>query len=187
MSSTSAPTRNRVGSPGPIFSTSAIASPRASSRRVKRRCSSTTRSTFSTPPARQGHRKGRRSRTTTFLNNGYFVGEVLRYTEHDRICVPVPFYHCFGCVLATWRPSRTAARVVIPGESFDADATLRAIEAERCTSIYGVPTMFIAQLDHPRFSSVQLETPAHRHHGRRVRVPIEVMRQRHRPHARAGR
>jgi fatty-acyl-CoA synthase len=92
------------------------------------------------------------------LNNGYFVGEVLRYTEHDRICLPVPFYHCFGCVLGNMAAVTHGSAIVIPGESFDPEATLRTIEAERCTSIYGVPTMFIAQLDHPRFSSVQLET-----------------------------
>jgi len=92
------------------------------------------------------------------LNNGYITGEVLRYTEHDRICAPVPFYHCFGCVLGNMAALTNGSAVVIPGESFDPDATLRAIEAERCTSIYGVPTMFIAQLDHPRFGDVQLET-----------------------------
>jgi fatty-acyl-CoA synthase len=92
------------------------------------------------------------------LNNAYFVGEILRYTERDRICVPVPFYHCFGCVLGNLAAVTHGSAVVIPGESFDPDSTLRAIEAERCTSIYGVPTMFIAQLDHPRFSSFQLET-----------------------------
>jgi len=92
------------------------------------------------------------------LNNGYFVGEALRYTEHDRICVPVPFYHCFGCVLANLAALTHGCAVVIPGESFDPDATLRTIEAERCTSIYGVPTMFIAQLDHPRFGSTRLDT-----------------------------
>ena len=72
--------------------------------------------------------------------------------------MPVPFYHCFGCVLGNLAAVTHGSAVVIPGESFDPDATLRAIEAERCTSIYGVPTMFIAQLDHPRFGSVQLET-----------------------------
>jgi fatty-acyl-CoA synthase len=92
------------------------------------------------------------------LNNGYFVGEVLAYTEHDRICVPVPFYHCFGCVLANMAALTHGCAVIIPGESFDPDATLGTIEAERCTSIYGVPTMFIAQLDHPRFASVDLGT-----------------------------
>jgi fatty-acyl-CoA synthase len=105
-----------------------------------------------------GSPKGATLSHHNILNNGYFVGEVLRYTEHDRICVPVPFYHCFGCVLANMAAVTHGCAVVLPGESFDPDATLRTIEAERCTSIYGVPTMFIAQMDHPRFGSVRLET-----------------------------
>ena len=105
-----------------------------------------------------GSPKGATLSHHNILNNGYIAGEVLRYTEHDRICAPVPFYHCFGCVLANLAALTHGCAVVIPGESFDPDATLRAIEAERCTSIYGVPTMFIAQLDHPRFGSVQLDT-----------------------------
>ena len=105
-----------------------------------------------------GSPKGATLSHHNILNNGYFVGEVLRYTEHDRICLPVPFYHCFGCVLGNMAAVTHGSAVVIPGESFEPDATLAAIETERCTSIYGVPTMFIAQLDHARFSSVQLET-----------------------------
>jgi fatty-acyl-CoA synthase len=105
-----------------------------------------------------GSPKGATLSHHNILNNGYFVGEVLRYTEHDRICLPVPFYHCFGCVLGNMAAVTHGSAVVIPGESFDADATLRAIEAERCTSIYGVPTMFTAQIDHPRFDSVHLGT-----------------------------
>jgi fatty-acyl-CoA synthase len=92
------------------------------------------------------------------LNNGYFVGARLRYTDADRICLPVPFYHCFGCVLGNLAALTYGAAIVIPGESFDPDATLRAIEAHACTSIYGVPTMFIAQLELPRFSSFRLDT-----------------------------
>jgi fatty-acyl-CoA synthase len=105
-----------------------------------------------------GSPKGATLSHHNILNNGYFVGEVLRYTEHDRICVPVPFYHCFGCVLANLAAVTHGSAVVIAGESFEPDATLQAIEAHGCTSIYGVPTMFIAELDHPRFSSVRLET-----------------------------
>jgi fatty-acyl-CoA synthase len=105
-----------------------------------------------------GSPKGATLSHHNILNNGYFVGEGLRYTEHDRICVPVPFYHCFGCVLANLAAVTHGCAVVLPGESFDPDATLRTIEAERCTSIYGVPTMFIAQMDHPGFGSVRLET-----------------------------
>jgi fatty-acyl-CoA synthase len=105
-----------------------------------------------------GSPKGATLSHHNILNNGYFVGEVLRYTEHDRICVPVPFYHCFGCVLANLAAVTHGSAVVIAGESFEPDATLRAIEAHGCTSIYGVPTMFIAQLDQLRSCGVRLET-----------------------------
>jgi len=105
-----------------------------------------------------GSPKGATLSHHNILNNGYFVGEVLRYTEHDRICVPVPFYHCFGCVLGNLAAVTHGSAVVIPGVSFDPETTLQAIQANGCTSIYGVPTMFIAELDHPRFSSVRLET-----------------------------
>jgi fatty-acyl-CoA synthase len=105
-----------------------------------------------------GSPKGATLSHHNILNNGYFVGDVLRYTEHDRICVPVPFYHCFGCVLGNMAAVTHGSAVVIPGESFDPTATLRAIEDEGCTSIYGVPTMFIAQLDHSGFSGFNLET-----------------------------
>jgi fatty-acyl-CoA synthase len=105
-----------------------------------------------------GSPKGATLSHHNILNNGYFVGEVLRYTDRDRICLPVPFYHCFGCVLGNMAAVTHGSAVVITGESFDPEATLRAVEAERCTSIYGVPTMFIAQLDHPCFGDVQLET-----------------------------
>jgi fatty-acyl-CoA synthase len=110
------------------------------------------------------------------LNNGYFVGETLRYAPDDRICVPVPFYHCFGCVMGNLAALTHAAAVIIPAESFDPEATLRAIETHRCTSIYGVPTMFISQLEHPSFGRVRLDSL-------RTGImagapcPIEVMRQ----------
>ena len=105
-----------------------------------------------------GSPKGATLSHHNILNNGYFVGEVLRYTEADRICLPVSFYHCFGCVLGNMAAVTHGSAIVIPGESFDAEATLRAIEAEGCTSIYGVPTMFIAQLQHPSFDDVRLTT-----------------------------
>jgi fatty-acyl-CoA synthase len=105
-----------------------------------------------------GSPKGATLSHHNILNNGYFVGEVLRYTERDRICLPVPFYHCFGCVLGNMAAVTHGSAVVIPGESFDPDATLQAIQDHGCTSIYGVPTMFIAQLDHPHFGGFQLET-----------------------------
>jgi fatty-acyl-CoA synthase len=92
------------------------------------------------------------------VNNGFFVGELLKYTEADRICVPVPFYHCFGCVMGNLAAVTHGAAVVAPAETFEPEATLRAIETHHCTSIYGVPTMFIAQLDHPAFKHVRLES-----------------------------
>ncbi len=92
------------------------------------------------------------------LNNGFFVGEILRYREEDRVCVAVPFYHCFGCVMGNLGALTHGAAVVIPAESFDSEATLRAIQDQRCTSLYGVPTMFIALLDHPRVGEYSLES-----------------------------
>ncbi len=86
------------------------------------------------------------------INNGRIVASGLRITEQDRMCVPVPMYHCFGCVGGTMAMIGTGATMVLPAPSFDPLATMQAIEAERCTSIYGVPTMFIAQLQHPEFA-----------------------------------
>jgi fatty-acyl-CoA synthase len=83
------------------------------------------------------------------LMNAFCIGQRVRYSEEDRVCVPVPFYHCFGCVLGTSVCAVYGSAIVVPAPSFDPAATLAAIEAERCTSLYGVPTMFIAQLDHP--------------------------------------
>jgi fatty-acyl-CoA synthase len=81
--------------------------------------------------------------------NAYYIGMRVQYTETDRVCVPVPFYHCFGCVLGTTVCSVYGSAMIVPAPSFDPKATLVAIESERCTSLYGVPTMFVAQLDHP--------------------------------------
>jgi fatty-acyl-CoA synthase len=105
-----------------------------------------------------GSPKGATLSHHNILNNGYFVGEMLRYTEADRICVPVPFYHCFGCVMANLAAVTHGAAVVMPAESFEPEATLRAIDTHQCTSIYGVPTMFIAQLDHPSFGQFRLDS-----------------------------
>ncbi len=92
------------------------------------------------------------------LNNGLFNGWTLRYTEHDRICVPVPFYHCFGCVMGNLAAVTHGACVVVPGASFDPLAVLEAVSEERCTSLYGVPTMFIAELEEPRFAEFDLSS-----------------------------
>ncbi|MFV2119541.1 AMP-binding protein [Streptomyces sp. Act-28] len=92
------------------------------------------------------------------LNNGFFVGETLGYTERDRICLPVPFYHCFGMVMGNLAATSHGACVVIPAPSFDPAATLRAVQQERCTSLYGVPTMFIAELNLPDFAAYDLSS-----------------------------
>jgi len=123
-----------------------------------------------------GFPKGATLSHHNILNNGFFVGEALRYTADDRICTPVPFYHCFGCVMANLAALTHAATVVLPAETFDPEATLRAIETHRCTSLYGVPTMFIAMLGHPSFDQFQLKSL-------RTGImagspcPVEVMRQ----------
>ncbi len=92
------------------------------------------------------------------VNNGYFIGESMRLTEHDRLCIPVPFYHCFGMVLGNLACVTHGACMVIPGEGFDALATLETVAAERCTGLHGVPTMFIAELELPRFKEFDLST-----------------------------
>ena len=90
------------------------------------------------------------------LNNGYFIGEAMRLTPEDRLCIPVPLYHCFGMVLGNLACLTHGATMVFPGEGFDPLATLETVEAERCTGLHGVPTMFIAVLDHPEFARFDL-------------------------------
>jgi fatty-acyl-CoA synthase len=103
-----------------------------------------------------GFPKGATLSHRNILNNGWFVGELIDYSEHDRICIPVPFYHCFGMVMGNLAATSHGATMVIPAPAFDAAATLRAAADERCTSLYGVPTMFIAMLDQPEFDSYDL-------------------------------
>jgi fatty-acyl-CoA synthase len=103
-----------------------------------------------------GFPKGATLSHHNILNNAFFVGELVNYTERDRICLPVPFYHCMGMVMGTLAASSHGACVVIPALAFDAAATLKAIEQERCTSVYGVPTMFIAELGLPDFATYDL-------------------------------
>ncbi|TQF01699.1 AMP-binding protein [Kitasatospora acidiphila] len=105
-----------------------------------------------------GFPKGATLSHRNILNNGYFVGELCEYTEADRICAPVPFYHCFGMVMANLAATSHGACVVIPAPAFDPAATLAAVAAERCTSLYGVPTMFIAELNDPSFAEHDLTT-----------------------------
>jgi fatty-acyl-CoA synthase len=110
------------------------------------------------------------------LNNAYFIARKMRYTDRDRVCVPVPFYHCFGMVIGNLACTSHGSCIVVPGEAFDAGETLAAVESERCTSLYGVPTMFIAMLNHPSFAGVDFSAL-------RTGVmagspcPVEVMRQ----------
>ncbi|MCC6177554.1 MAG: AMP-binding protein [Chloroflexi bacterium] len=103
-----------------------------------------------------GFPKGATLSHHNILNNGFFIGETLGYSVEDRVCIPVPFYHCFGMVLGNLACTTHASCMVIPGEGFDALAVLETVQAEACTSLYGVPTMFIAELDHPRFEEFDL-------------------------------
>ena len=129
-----------------------------------------------------GFPKGATLTHTNILNNGYLVGEGLEYTEQDRVCIPVPYYHCFGMVLGNLACTTHGATMVIPAPGFEPEATLKAVAAERCTSLYGVPTMFIGELELPNFDSFDLSTLADRDHGR-IDVPRAGDAQRHRPHA----
>lgn len=105
-----------------------------------------------------GFPKGATLSHHNILNNGYFVGELVHYTEADRICIPVPYYHCFGMGMGNLAATSHGACMVIPAPSFDPAATLRAVAAERCTSLYGVPTMFIAILGLPDLDSFDVST-----------------------------
>ncbi len=123
-----------------------------------------------------GFPKGATLSHRNILNNGLFIGEACKYTELDRVCIPVPFYHCFGMVLGNLACTTHGAAMVIPAAGFDPSATLRAVAQERCTSLYGVPTMFIAELGDPDLAGYDLSTL-------RTGImagspcPIEVMRQ----------
>jgi fatty-acyl-CoA synthase len=92
------------------------------------------------------------------LNNGFFVGETMRLTHEDRVCIPVPFYHCFGMVLGNLAATTHGAAIVVPAEAFDPVQTLEAVSAERCTALHGVPMMFIAELEHSRFAEFDLSS-----------------------------
>jgi fatty-acyl-CoA synthase len=105
-----------------------------------------------------GFPKGATLSHHNILNNGFFVGEMCTYTEVDRTCIPVPFYHCFGMVMGNLAATSHGACMVIPAPAFEPERTLAAVAAERCTSLYGVPTMFIAELADPSFASHDLST-----------------------------
>ncbi|WP_460956786.1 AMP-binding protein [Parasphingorhabdus pacifica] len=103
-----------------------------------------------------GFPKGATLSHHNILNNGFFVGELCGYTERDRVAIVPPFYHCFGMVMGNLACTSHGSAMVIPSEGFEAEAALSAVAAERCTSLYGVPTMFIAELDHPEFDNFDL-------------------------------
>ena len=105
-----------------------------------------------------GYPKGATLTHHNILNNGFFIGETMRLTEKDRICIPVPLYHCFGMVLGNLACITHGAAMVYPGEGFDPLAVLQTVEAERCTGLYGVPTMFIAELGHAEFKTFDLSS-----------------------------
>jgi fatty-acyl-CoA synthase len=105
-----------------------------------------------------GFPKGATLSHHNILNNGYFVGELCDYTEMDRICIPVPFYHCFGMVMGNLAATSHGSCMVIPAPAFEPAATLTAVAQERCTSLYGVPTMFIAELADPSFAEHDLSS-----------------------------
>jgi fatty-acyl-CoA synthase len=105
-----------------------------------------------------GFPKGATLSHHNILNNGFFTGEFCRYGPGDRVCIPVPFYHCFGMVLGNLACTTHGATMVIPAPAFEPLPVLEAVEAERCTSLYGVPTMFIAELEHPEFERFDLST-----------------------------
>ncbi len=123
-----------------------------------------------------GFPKGATLSHHNILNNGYFIGEACKYSELDRVCIPVPFYHCFGMVLGNLACTTHGSAMVIPSAGFDPKATLHAVATERCTSLYGVPTMFIAELAEPDLNRYDLSSL-------RTGImagspcPIEVMRQ----------
>jgi fatty-acyl-CoA synthase len=104
-----------------------------------------------------GFPKGAMLTHRNLLMNAFYVGERMAFTERDRLCIPVPFYHCFGCVMGTIMCTVRGAAMVVPAESFDPLPTLQAIHDERCTGLFGVPTMFIAELNHPRFGEFDLK------------------------------
>ncbi|HVZ07754.1 AMP-binding protein [Rhodopila sp.] len=122
-----------------------------------------------------GQPKGATLTHHNILNNGFFCGELMHYTEQDSVCIPVPMYHCFGMVIGVMACMTHGAAIVFPGEGFDPLAALQAVAEERCTSLYGVPTMFIAELDHTEFKTFDL-TSLRTGMMAGAPCPIEVMR-----------
>ncbi len=123
-----------------------------------------------------GFPKGAELTHVNLVTNAYYAGECIRFSRNDRLCVPVPFYHCFGCVLGTLMVIGRGGTMVVPADTFDPGKTLAAIAAERCTALYGVPTMFIAELAHPGFEELDLSSLRTGIMGG-APCPVEVMRQ----------
>jgi len=105
-----------------------------------------------------GFPKGATLTHRNILNNGFFIGEAMRLTEADRLCIPVPLYHCFGMVLGNLAVLTHGGCIVYPNDAFEPLSVLQTVQAEKCTGLHGVPTMFIAELDHPRFAEFDLST-----------------------------
>ncbi len=105
-----------------------------------------------------GFPKGATLTHRNILNNGFFIGEAMKLSEQDRLCIPVPLYHCFGMVLGNLAVLTHGGCIVYPGDAFEPLGVLRTVQAERCTGLHGVPTMFIAELDHPRFAEFDLSS-----------------------------
>ena len=105
-----------------------------------------------------GFAKGATLTHFNILNNAYYVGEAMRFSEHDRLCIPVPLYHCFGMVMGSLNCVAHGSAMIFPSDGFDPGLTLQAVEEEKCTALFGVPTMFIAELDHPNFKNYQLDS-----------------------------
>jgi fatty-acyl-CoA synthase len=105
-----------------------------------------------------GRPKGATLTHFNILNNGFFIGEAMRFTERDRLCIPVPLYHCFGMVLGNLACIIHGAAMIYPSDAFEPRAVLETVQAEKCTALHGVPTMFIAELDHPEFARFDLST-----------------------------
>ena len=124
-----------------------------------------------------GFPKGATLSHHNILNNGYFVGELCGFTETDRVCIPVPFYHCFGMVMGNLGATTHGASMVIPAPGFDPEATLEAVAEERCTSLYGVPTMFIAELAEPDFADLRPVSSLRTGIMAGSPCPVEVMKQ----------
>ena len=105
-----------------------------------------------------GFPKGATLTHRNILNNGFFIGEAMKLTEADRLCIPVPLYHCFGMVLGNLAVLTHGGCIVYPNDAFEPVSVLQAVQDEKCTGLHGVPTMFIAELDHPRFKEFDLST-----------------------------